>query len=289
MSVRELEEAPSLTPLYARAVARGALPGSGDADGNDLPDLELVLRDVAVDRERLADYDRVCGYRLSDVVPPTYPHIQAFPVAMELMADKRFPFPLLGLVHVANEIVQHRPILVSETPTYKVGVRDLRPHPKGRQFDVEATAEVNGRVVWEGVSTYLQRGGGDGDGGDAGSRDTPQREPSFTAKWRINAATGRRYAGVSGDPNPIHLHPLTARMFGYPRPIAHGMWTKARALAALEGRLPDAFRVAVDFKKPLLLPASVRFASEEFDGTWRFSVTPKDGGTAHLTGDLTSH
>ena len=68
---------------------------------------------------------------------------------------------------------------------------------------------------------------------------------------------------VSGDRNPIHMHSLTAKPLGFPRAIAHGMWTKARCLAALESRLPDAFAVDVRFRKPILLPGRVEFASTE--------------------------
>ena len=73
--------------------------------------------------------------------------------------------------------------------------------------------------------------------------------------------SGRRYAAVSGDHNPIHLYPLTAKALGFPRQIAHGMWTKARGLAALENRLPDAVSVEVAFKKPILLPGTVTFGA----------------------------
>ena len=59
---------------------------------------------------------------------------------------------------------------------------------------------------------------------------------------------------MSGDHNPIHLYPITAKALGFPRQIAHGMWTMARCVAALENRLPDAVRVDVAFKKPVLLP-----------------------------------
>ena len=62
---------------------------------------------------------------------------------------------------------------------------------------------------------------------------------------------------MSGDINPIHMHPLSARLFGFPKPIAHGMWLKARCLAALEGQLPDALHGRRAFKLPLLLPAKV--------------------------------
>ena len=82
-----------------------------------------------------------------------------------------------------------------------------------------------------------------------------------SAEWKLGGDLGRRYAGVSGDRNPIHMHSLTAKPLGFPGAIAHGMWTKARCLAALDSRLPDAFAVDVRFRKPILLPARVEFAS----------------------------
>ena len=284
-SIRELDETPNLLRLYGKAAVGMALPGRGG--GDELPELELVLGDVTTDTEELADYDRVCGYRYSDRLPPTFPHILGFPLQMKLMTAERFPFAPTGLVHVANTITQHRAIDVSERFLLRAHAQDLRPHPKGRQFDMVVTAEIGDEVVWEGVSTYLERGRGDDDADTEADDLTAPPESAFTATWKLDGDVGRRYASVSGDPNPIHLHPLTARLFGYPRPIAHGMWTKARALAALEGRLPEAFTVEAAFQKPLLLPADVHFRSEQQDGGWRFAVTPRDGGTPHLKGELT--
>ena len=100
------------------------------------------------------------------------------------------------------------------------------------------------------------------------------------ATWRVDAATGRRYAAVSGDVNPIHLYPWTARAFGFPRAIAHGMWTAARALAALEGRLPEALSYDVTFGKPLLLPSTVELRTRAVDGGWDVDVR------SHLTGAI---
>ena len=97
---------------------------------------------------------------------------------------------------------------------------------------------------------------------------------------------GRRYGEVSGDRNPIHLHKLTAKMFGYPRAIAHGMWTKARCLAAFEGRLPDAFTVDVRFKMPVLLPATVGFAAAPDGAGWRFELFGARNGKPHLEGTV---
>ena len=84
--------------------------------------------------------------------------------------------------------------------------------------------------------------------------------PTGGVQWKLPADLGRTYAGVSGDHNPIHLYPLTAKALGFPRQIAHGMWTLARSIAAIENRLPDAVTVEVAFKKPVFLPGTVAFA-----------------------------
>jgi len=100
----------------------------------------------------------------------------------------------------------------------------------------------------------------------------------------VPARVGGDYAAVSGDHNPIHTSRIGARLFGFPRPIAHGMWTKARAIAALEGRLPAAYTVDVAFKQPILLPAKVGFTATERADGWDFRV---DGKRPHLAGQVT--
>jgi hypothetical protein len=241
------------------------IPGHGDT----LPDIELE-REVRVDPVHLARYARVCGYGLRDALPPTYPHVLAFPLHQALMADGRFPFAPAGIVHIANRVVQHRRLRLTEPLALRVTASGPEPHRRGRTFTLHTEARVGGELVWEGVSTLLKRG--------PGSADAP-REPAFadppvTAQWRLPGDLGRRYAAVSGDRNPIHLHPLTAKAFGFPRAIAHGMWTKARCLAAL--RLPDALTADVRFKQPVLLPSTVTFG----EANGRFAVH------GHLEGTL---
>ncbi len=103
-----------------------------------------------------------------------------------------------------------------------------------------------------------------------------------TARWRLAGTLGRDYRRVSGDPNPIHTSRLAARAFGFARPIIHGMWTHARAIAALEGRLPEAFAVEASFTKPITLPGTVGFRATQADGTHAIAVTDRDGAKPHL-------
>ena len=238
-----------------------------------LPDRELT-REVSVDREHLAAYDRVCGFRLRDQLPPTYPHVLAFPPAMELLTGP-FPFSPLGLVHVGNRIEQRRPLTADERLELRVWAADLRPHDRGRQFDVVAEATVDGEVAWRDVSTYLHR---ERRGASKSERSEP---PPANAVWRLPGDIGRRYARVSGDNNPIHTHALLAKALGQPGTIAHGMWTKARSLAALEAELPPSFTVDVRFKLPLRIPGKATFSSA--DGS--FAVHDARG-RPHLEGAI---
>lgn len=289
MATVELDSPPSLAAIYPRALTGAitelprSIPGLRRGGDPELPDLEYAVRDVQIDRDHLARYDHVCGFRLRDALPPTYPHMIAFPLAMKIMTDGSFPFPVLGLVHVVNRIEQQRPIRADEKLDFTVRSDNLREHDKGIQFDLVADATAGGEPVWHSTSTYLRRTGG---GGGGGSGDKKSEPPAPDSYWKVDDDIGRRYAGVSGDVNPIHMHALSARLFGFPRPIAHGMWLKARCLAALEGQLPDALSVEVSFKLPLLLPAKVAFASWPADSGRDLAVHDARKGKPHLTGSM---
>ncbi len=300
---RTLTSSPQVLPLYARAAAP-LLPGASllpfvPGGGGEVPDLELELSGVLADPAALAAYAKVCGFTLRDHLPPTYPHVLAFPLQMAVMADGSFPFGAVGLVHVENRIVQHRPIASGEELTIHVRPTKLQPHPKGRTFSLQTVVLAGDDVVWDETSTMLRRGkpspGADGTKtGDSHPKSARQPEEFGVlgaevpagAEWRLGGDLGRRYGSVSGDRNPIHLHSLTAKPLGFPAAIAHGMWTKARCLAALEARLPDAFAVDVRFRKPILLPARVEFASAEQDGETLFAVRSAGDHKPHLDGRL---
>lgn len=279
-----LTSPPSLVALYAKAALTGPLH-RGDA----LPDSRYALTDQAIDPDHLAAYQRVCGFRISDVLPPTYLHVLAFPVTVALMTEQAFPFPLIGLVHVANSISVARPVRAEETVSFDVRAADLRPHAAGRQLDLVVNARIDGETVWTGRSTYLRRGGKPAERPSGDGRKTQPAQPTRPVSLvRVAGDIGRRYGAVSGDRNPIHLHALTAKVFGFPSAIAHGMWLKARTLASLEGRLPSACTVDVAFKTPVLLPSTVAIGAERTDAGWTLDVRSPRTGKPHLSGSVTA-
>jgi acyl dehydratase len=266
---------PALTPL----LLRGALlsPFKRPRPDADFPRTRLVLSDVRVDLARLAAYERVCGFATGDdALPITYPHVLGFPLAMRLMSGRAFPLPLLGLVHTSITITRRTSLTATGTHELTVYVDELAPHRRGTEATVSTQLRVGDTVVWESKSTYLARHRTDGRTADGPKGDERRALPAV-AEWRLAGDVGRRYAAASGDRNPIHLYPLTARLFGFPRPIAHGMWTVARCLAARG--TPESATVKAVFRAPVLLPGKVEYAAE---GS-RFEL--RDGaGRVHVDG-----
>ncbi|WP_128432853.1 MaoC/PaaZ C-terminal domain-containing protein [Streptomyces cyaneus] len=281
-----LTSSPALGPL----LARGALlsPFKRPRPDADYPRTRLELSGVRIDLTRLAAYERVCGFPTGDdSLPLTYPHVLGFPLAMRLMSGRDFPLPLLGLVHTSIEITRHTVLTATGEYELTAYVDELAPHRRGTEAGVVTLLRSGERVVWESRSTYLARHRTDGPtaaaaaGAAAAVKDVPEEHKPLpaVAEWRLGADVGRRYGAASGDRNPIHLHPLTARLFGFPRAIAHGMWTVARCLAA--HGTPEAVRVQAEFKAPVLLPGTVTYAAEG----GRFELRG-GGDRVHLAGDV---
>lgn len=277
MAVRTLAESPSLAPLFAKA----ALTQRGR--GGELPDTVWRREGVVVDRDHLLAYDRVCAFTGGDVLPHTYPHVLGFPLQVALMADRSFPLPLPGLVHLENQITVHRRLTADDRLTISVHAEHLRPHAKGRLVDLVTEVDVDGSRVWDGRSTYLRRGRGDSDA-PGGEEAPPLPEGLPAGVVRVPEGQGRAYAAVSGDVNPIHLHALSAKAMGFPRAIAHGMWTAARTLAVLGQRSTEPSTTHVWFARPVLLPSTVEVVVDDAGSSVVAGLrSTRDPSKTHLT------
>lgn len=300
-------------PADRQAVALPEIPGMGrvyartlTARGSRRPALEPVevrVDDVTIDAEHLADYQRILGEPVSDVAPAGYLFVLSFPLALSVMTRKGFPLRALGMVHVRNRIVQNHPVRIGDSLGLRTWAQDLRAHRSGTQVDLVTQAlDADGDVAWEQVSTFLAKGVRL-EGIPAADDGAPRVEfsaPVPTGRWELPADTGRRYAAVSGDRNPIHLNPVLARVFGFKRTIAHGMYTAARVLAAVGPARGEAYAWDVDFARPVLLPATVAVRAAEADGargrraddaaegaSFELALWDPRSGKPHLTGTLT--
>lgn len=301
--VVRLSESPSMLAGYAQA-ALGLLPLPGGA--TELPERTLALEGFRVDPANLAAYAGVCGLRFSNTLPLTYGFVLTFPMVMKLLVARDFPLPAMGMVHVRNRIEQSRPVAVDEPLDITVRAENLRPHDKGTQMDFVSEIKVGRELVWRQVSTFLKIGprpgsaagseSADGSGSAAGSESGEKKAARANEAAQLGPVATvlkadqkliSKYAAVSGDRNPIHVSSLGAKAFGFPRTIAHGMWSAAAALAAVEGRIPDTAVYDVRFGKPVILPAKINeYATQQDDGSWELSLRHPKKLYPHLTATL---
>lgn len=274
---------------YRAALLGGKKRPVAGAPAPALPPLSLELAAQAPDPARLARYRALCGFADAATVPITWPQVLAGSLHLALMAEPSFPFPILGLVHVRNSIAQERPLPAGAQLGLRVRAGEARAAKRGVEFDLHTEALLEGQPAWRAVTTVLAPAAAKG--GRGPRPEAPPLRPARARQsvWRVPEDQGRRYAAVSGDYNPIHLSALTARLFGFPRAIVHGMWSLARLAAELHGETVGRggpWRLDCAFKRPLLLPSSVVSAAAPEAGGLVFELADEASGALLLEGLL---
>lgn len=237
----------------------------------------------------VANYRLVCGESPPGVLPPMFPHILATPLQMNLMESDDFPLPLAGLVHLGQEIEWHRDLPTEAPLDLACKVEGPQEVEAGWEFRLTTEALLDGHLAWREIVTFLKP--------DLTRRARPRRRPRGEGDamhflpllhMQFPEDTGRRYARVSGDWNPIHLWPFLSKRFGYRRPIAHGMFTLARCLSVVQARGIDlnGQRLKAVFKAPVMLPAFTNFCLNDKQPESHFALTDARKGRILVEGTL---
>lgn len=274
-------------PNMAGLLGRSALCRKPRDNDPRFPAIEARAASIRADPRKVQQYREVCRFAANaETLPPTYPHILAFRLHLEMLLHRSFPVAPMGLIHLRNEIVQHRPIALDDAMDFHCYLAGHRDVDKGVEFGIRSDVAVEGEKVWEDLSVIMvrlpQR--------DADSRrrePPPMPEYPHSETWELPADLGRRYARASGDYNPIHLYAATARLLGFRRQIVHGMWSKARCVAALQPLLgSERCRVGVEFKTPVYLPGTVKLVYGKQEGEVEFELRDGAETRPHLRGEM---
>lgn len=272
-----MRELPSMPALLGKAAFKSGSYQIGDA----LPRLSTQVNDLLINAQHLAAYKKLCGFAAEGHLPATYLHMLAFPLFLQILTQQDFPIQAMGQVHLRNQISVLKSFDIRQPLSMTAAVGGSELTSRGLEWDIDVTAAVDGEIMWASNSTFLHRC----------KTEVKQKPRSVISSegepqhWAVGADIGRRYARISGDYNPIHLSDITAKLFGFKQAIAHGMWSKARCLAALEEQLPEAgYSVDVNFHRPLFLPSDVLFFTKQLVGKKRFSLYNQQGDQAHLDG-----
>jgi len=258
MGIEIVDQLPTMGQVYARTVKTLGRKAKNPV----LPELTLVKHGAQADTQKLAEFRRAVGARMNGQLPSLYVHSLAFPLAMSLMVRDDFPLPLLGMIHLTNEVTVRRPLADAEAFDVAVNAEQLAKHAKGATCDLVVRISTEGEERMVLRSTFLSKGvklDGPKPQKDVRSDFHP---PQATAVWKLGADTGRAWAAVAGDYNPIHLSKVSAKVLGMPRAIAHGIYLAARALAEIEP-VGVGYEWEIEFKTPVLLPGTVHLAYEQ--------------------------
>ncbi|MBU0994304.1 MAG: hypothetical protein KJ737_17575 [Proteobacteria bacterium] len=262
---------PSALGCYLKLVSgrrKGLKPGE------KLPSIFARWPDITIDPDNLKNYNRSCGLIHSEYLPPLYPHIIAAPVHLGMVSHPAFPLKMMGSIHLSNHILQHKRIKVSDILNISCVLGDKRNVEKGLEFDIRTEVRLKDELVWESITTALIRGKfGEPDEPSERSRLSAAEGASYLTQWAVPAGTGRRYAKITGDFNPIHLFPVTAKLFGFKRDIAHGMWTLANAAGRLNVTINDApVKIDAAFKGPMFMANTAELHVSPYDSGQKFDV-----------------
>lgn len=253
------------------------------AAGVQPPSLLLRTESVQINGGHLRRYRDICGIADNGILPHAYLHVLAMPLHMRVFTHADFPVKVLGLVHLRNVIRQFQAIKADSRLDLSVSYDSLRETDSGQEYDLVTRCEEAGKLMWEEISTMLAR------------RITPGKRPGIERAVRdaarvvdeqtitTAADTGRRYAFVSGDFNPIHLFDRTAQAFQFKQAVAHGMWSLARCIGLAQSTFPEGpIELDAQFKLPIYLPSQFLFRNQRAENGADLSLTTLKGDRLHL-------
>jgi hypothetical protein len=289
----EFARAPAIWSMYPKIMV--SRKPSLVPEGGAVPRIESRLSKVVIDRKHLAAYTEICGAAAGATLPIAYPHILAMPLHLAMLGAEAFPVKLFGLVHVHNRIAMRQPLSADEPAEIRAWIEGHRDSDRGQEFDLHTEYVVAGEPLWDETCTFLARKRSPA---GAGARTTqpgprageaPDGVAMKSSSFRAPAGLGRRYGFISGDVNPIHMSDLTAKAFGFPRAIAHGMWSLGRLASDFEPeQLGGGCELSVSFKLPIFMPAWLMLQRWPIENGSGFALRDAQGEKPHLTGTLKS-
>ena len=206
-----------------------------------------------LDGAHVARYRAALGFAPGAAAPLSYWYLPVQRAHMATLLSDAFPYRLAGIVHVENFLESHAPLPAGASVLLSTRIDVLPPGSSGAVCcALETVGTANGERIFTCTSKYLAVRGARS-GKPRTGQAVVQQGPVIDS-WTLGPSSGRDYARISGDWNPIHLTKWSARLMGLPAPIIHGMHTLARTCAALEtmaGR-PVA-SISVRFKAPVPL------------------------------------
>ena len=257
MPTVQLNELPSTASLYAAAALK-----RNRQQLTNLPSCFVRIEDFSLNSEQIRRYVNQFSFNMQHGVPAPFMYLATQSTQLYMLTRHRFPLSPAGLVHLGITFNQNSTLSHDWKGTVEMSITNQQASRKGLLFDIETKFwEAKGSVTLTITSKYLAKAIKCKSHAEIPNMvSISEQTPSSRLVQHpisLDKSSGRRYAKLSGDYNPIHLYRWSSKLFGFKKPIIHGLHMVSEAYSALE-KTNNGFATesAFQFKSPLYLPGS---------------------------------
>ncbi len=289
----KIKKTPRMGLIFLKALLISPFRSNTLADGAIINKTRMVMRDFMPDHDLINKYRTVCGFKKNtpDMIPITYLQTLFIGLLGKFITSPFFPLNPMGLIQIFQSFEQKRPVRTSEPLNLACILSGFTKKENGIETRFTLEVSTGNEIVWQGISVFFTR--------IKKKKTSSPKKPDETFLEKketipVPSGTGRLYAAVSGDYNPHHLYTILAKLFGFKKAIAHGMWSLARVTASLEKEFgfQGPLSIEASFKLPVFMPASTTLGWEpavdvETSQTMIvFELRDQQKGLPHLKGRL---
>ena len=290
----QIKKLPRMGLVFLKALLISPFRPATLTDNAVIPKARIVFRNFKPDKDVIKQYKTVCGFseKSPDIIPITYLQTLFIGLLGKFIISPFFPLNPMGLIQVFQSFEQKRPVKTDESLDLACILSGFTKKKAGIETRFILELSSGDEIVWQGVSVFFTRN-------HIKKTSSPKKPDEIFLEQKesipVPKGTGLRYAKVSGDYNPHHLYTVLAKLFGFKKAIAHGMWSLARVTASLDREFDlhsGPARIEASFKLPVFMPAVTALGWEPATDveTGRalvnFELRDQQKGLPHLKGRL---
>ena len=294
----EIKKRPFMGYIFLKAFLISPFRSNSIKNDSVVNKAGIILKKYVPDKKLIADYRKDCSFaeKKPDIIPISCIQTIFIGLLGKFITSSFFPISPLGLIHIFQSFKQIRPVKTDEVLNLYCTLESIKKTEKGIETSFDLKALSGNEPVWQGTSVFLtKRKSHTGEKKKKKSKaGNKEKILSLLETISVPSDIGLQYARVSGDYNPHHLSSGLAKLFGFKRSIAHGMWSLARVIASLDRRygIDDAAYIEASFKLPIFIPAKTNLGYEDLydkknhQNIINFELRDEQNQLPHLKGML---
>jgi acyl dehydratase len=217
-------------------------------------DSQIIVIESGI-KESLSAYQKFFEFDTAKKIPSSWLYLPAQKAHIQMMLEDSFPLPVPGLVHTSNsikiesEISTDLPLEIEAT----VKIEERKNDSLAAIFNLNFKQNGSLKASCESVNYWINKSAPRKK--EAREEQTPEVYDKQSKLWHFHENLSNEYAKISGDYNPIHLHAVFGKLFGFKGKVLHGWCSTSKIIAFFESEFQSKINsFQVKFIKPFILP-----------------------------------